>query len=324
MSRTTPDPELVRAAAVLEHPEAEVETPSSPPRLRWRLPLALFLATIATTTLARGVAYSATLLAILVAHEMGHYVVARRAGVPASLPHFIPLPPFLGGLGTLGAVIRMDDGHADRRSLLHIGAAGPIAGFVLAVPAMLLGLALSEPAPTEPEAGMIYYGQSILSWTLERGFGPPVAPGQDLLAHPVYVAAWAGFLVTALNLMPLGQLDGGHILHAALPKASARIATWVHRIVLGLGVLGGLVELLSLLGPGVGAALAPARPWVSPAFLVWGLVTWRLGVVHPPVAGSGEALRGRHWAVVVVSAVILVLCFMPSPIYTPYMAPVGD
>lgn len=329
MSGVPPDPALAEAARSLEgrRPARAEEQRgagrpapgSAPVGPRWRLPLILFLATVATTTLAQGPAYSATLMAILVAHEMGHYLVARRVGVPASLPHFIPLPPLPGfGLGTLGAVIQMDGQRADRRQLLEVGAAGPIAGFVVAVPAMVLGLSLSEPATLEPSENVLYFGNSILSWALEAAWGPDLGPGEDLVAHPVYVAAWAGFLVTALNLLPMGQLDGGHVLHAAMPSRSARIARRLQRVLIGLGLAGLAVVLAPVLSSDLGAALAPLRAWLSPGLLVWAALAGWLGVEHPPAAESGRRLTPAHWALVGLAAVILGLCFMPSPVYTPY------
>ena len=317
-----PTAELERAVSAL----GEGARPAGPPRdgaqarrrPGWLLPAGLFLLTAVTTTWAQGPAYSVTLLAILLAHEMGHYLTAKRERVPASLPHFIPLPPILGfGLGTLGAVIRMDGSRADRRQLLEIGAAGPIAGFLVAVPAMILGLRWSQPTVVGPDEPLLYFGGSILSTALEAWFGPPLAPDQELLAHPVYIAAWAGFLVTALNLLPMGQLDGGHVLHAAFPRSSHRIARRLHRALVVLGLLGLAVVLSPELDPELGAALAPLRPWVSPGLLVWALLAGWLGIEHPPAPEPRRPIRWPQWVLMVLSAVILVLCFMPSPVYTP-------
>src|SRR5687767_10451671 len=190
------------------------------PRLRQVIrPLLLFLATIGTTCWALGVSGGLVLMAILAAHEMGHYLVARRFGVPASLPHFIPLPPiFL--LGTLGAVISMRTDKATRNQLMAIGAAGPIAGFVIAVPAMIAGVMLSDVVPIE--GPVTFLGDSMLSWAMVELLAPPRPPGTDLWAHSLLIGAWGGFLVTAINLIPLGQLDGGHVLYAFSPRRSER------------------------------------------------------------------------------------------------------
>jgi membrane-associated protease RseP (regulator of RpoE activity) len=292
---------------------------STPDRLRsWGLPLALFALTALTTTLAQGPAYALTLLSILVAHEMGHFLVAKRLGVSASPPHFIPLPPLPGvfSLGTLGAVIRMDDRRASRRQLLRIGAAGPLAGFVVAVPAMVLGLEWSEPAALEAGEGLLFFGSSLLSAALEAGLGPEVPPGQEIVAHPVYIAAWAGFLVTALNLLPMGQLDGGHVLHALAPNRSGAWARGLHRALLVLGVLGLVVVLTEQVDLELAHALAFLRPWLSPGLLVWAaLVAW-IGVEHPPVPAPETPLRRFDLLLAAACAAVLVACFTPSPIYT--------
>ena len=242
---------------------------------RTGLAAVLFLATIGTTVAANGVAYSATLLSILVAHEMGHYVVARRLGAPATLPLFIPVPPAWLPLGTLGAVIQMEEPEgSDRRKLLAVGASGPIAGFVVAVPAMMLGLALSEPGAPEAAEELVYFGDSLLSWALQAWVAPPLAPGMELMAHPVFVAAWAGFLVTALNLLPMGQLDGGHILRAAVPERAGRIARGVFWTLVTAGTLGLLVHFSDLISAPLGQSLAFLRPWLSPGLAVWAGLAW--------------------------------------------------
>lgn len=280
------------------------------------VPILLFLATAATTTWAQGPAYAVTLLSILVAHEMGHYVAARMQGVQASLPYFIPVPPFLGFfLGTMGAVIAMEEQQANRRQLLLIGAAGPIAGFLIAVPAMILGLVWSTPVSTDPSE-LATFGQSILSYFLESSFGPPLKEDETLLAHPVYIAAWAGFLVTALNLLPMGQFDGGHVLYALHPTGSQFVARRVFAALFWVGLGGLAVQALSLseMEPIVG----PLRAWVSPAMLVWALLGRFLGLNHPPVP-EGPPLRGRDYVLAALCGIILLACFMPSPLY--YLSP---
>lgn len=291
----------------------------------WRWPLVLFLLTALTTTWAQGpgasatwqqgAAYSVTLLSILVAHEMGHFVTARRYGMPASPPHFIPLPLFLG---TLGAVIRMDGRGADRGQLLTVGAAGPLAGFIVAVPAMLLGLSWSTPTAigADQQGGVLYFGYSLLSWALEHWLGPELGPGQELIAHPVYIAAWAGFLVTALNLLPMGQLDGGHVVHALWPESSARVAYLVQRTLAVVGLLGLVVVSASAVDPQLGVSLNFMRPWLSPSLLFWALLVGWMGLEHPPVSRSERPPRGGHWVLAGACAVVLALSFMPSPLYS--------
>lgn len=287
-------------------------------RLQWRLPAVLVVLTALSTTAAQGPAYAVTLLAILGAHEMGHYLTARRFGVPTSLPHFIPLPPLPAfSLGTLGAVIRMDGARADRRQLLAIGAAGPIAGFLVAVPALMVGLLLSEPASIDPTGGVLFFGSSLLSWALETLLAPPLGPGEDLIAHPVYVAAWAGILVTALNLLPMGQLDGGHIVHAIAPQASTRVARAVHRGLVVLGLSGVAVTATELIDLELAHRVAFLRPWLSPGLLVWALLAGWMGLSHPPTSDDATPLRPRDGALAALAGLILILCFMPSPIHAP-------
>ncbi len=171
-----------------------------------------------------GLAFTASLLAILVSHELGHFVVARRLGVSVTLPYLIPFP--LSPFGTMGAVIRMKGVPSNKRAMLLIGAAGPLAGLVVAVPVLVLGLALSHVEPLPPSEYMIE-GNSLLYVALKYLMFGRVLPsgGEDVMIHPVAFAGWAGLLVTALNLMPAGQLDGGHIVNALL-GSRARYLSW--------------------------------------------------------------------------------------------------
>lgn len=174
-----------------------------------------------------GLPFAASLMAILTAHEFGHYLTARRLGSPTSLPYFIPMP--VGPFGTLGAFITMGSPPRNRRHLLAIGAAGPVAGLVLAVPLLWLGLSLSHVASIPATGGYTEMGSSLLlsGMTLLR-FGRLLpSGGQDLFLHQIAFAGWAGLLVTALNLIPAGQLDGGHIMYALLGRKGARVVTWI-------------------------------------------------------------------------------------------------
>jgi membrane-associated protease RseP (regulator of RpoE activity) len=177
-----------------------------------------------------GAEFAGALLLILLAHELGHYIAARLYGVDASLPFFIPLP-FLSPFGTMGAVIRMRGTIPSRKALLDIGAAGPLAGLVFAIPLYAWGIRHSPVVPFDPSLDGTF-GESLLSRALDAAFGPNVPDGSVVLASPVLLAAWAGLFVTMLNLIPIGQLDGGHVAYALLGKRQDRAAVVVHRALL--------------------------------------------------------------------------------------------
>lgn len=233
--------------------EAAVE--SSPPSAKpaeWRTNLVLFLATVASVfftgvatqggggaagylarePLVRGGQFAATILAILVAHEMGHYVAARLHKVDASLPYFIPMP-LLSPFGTMGAVIRMRGVIPTRRALLDIGASGPIAGLCLAIPLYIWGASHSHLVPiTAPGEGSVQLGESVLMKVLDHVFAPAKPDGMDLELSPIAFGAWGGMFVTMINLLPVGQLDGGHVAYALFGPKQDRYAQFVHRSML--------------------------------------------------------------------------------------------
>ncbi len=255
----------------------------------WWLNVLLFVLACATTTLVGGPAYAAVLMVLLLFHEMGHYLQARRYRVPVTLPYFIPvpLPPF----GTMGAVIRMNQMGVDRARLFDIGVTGPLAGLVVAIPATLWGLAHSQVVATEALRGStIQLGDSIFFAALSRLVIGPVPPGQDILLHPVAFAGWAGLFVTALNLLPVGQLDGGHVLYALLGRRSHAVA---------------LV---------VAAAFALTAILVNPGWTLMVLVVILTGIRHPPTADDTVPLgRTRRWIGIAV-LVFFVLSFTPDPL----------
>src|SRR5262252_5185317 len=168
------------------------------------LHLGLFVACIVTTWVAGGPYFAGTLMGILVCHEAGHYIVGRRHGVPVSLPYFIPLPPGIT-LGTLGAVIRMDKPITDRNALFDVGASGPIAGLVVAIPLLAIGLCLSHVAPIPASADQGLEGNSILYALLKYAVFGRWLPGDgvDVDLHPMAFAGWVGLLITMINLMPI-------------------------------------------------------------------------------------------------------------------------
>jgi len=190
-------------------------------RKTW-LHVLLFVLTIGTTTLAAGPIYSASVLSILTAHEFGHYFAARYHRVPATLPYFIPFPSILG---TLGAVIRMSPYIPNRRALFDIAAAGPIAGLVVAFPLSLVGIFLSHHVPTPDEAERwISLGDPLIFRAMQWLIFGPQPEEMELLLHPIAFAGWVGLFVTALNLLPISQLDGGHINYALFGGRSRLVA----------------------------------------------------------------------------------------------------
>jgi len=270
----------------------------------------------AASVLRHGWPYAAALLGILGTHEMGHSLLARRHDVDATLPFFISGPPFPLGVGTFGAVIRIRSRLPSRRAALDVGLAGPLAGLAVAVPLLVWGLAhstlmdvgqLPAPGPASaldlflawfrdapdavPDGRALRMGDSLLTWGLQRlGWGELPA-GQDLLLHPVALAGWLGLLVTALNLFPLGQLDGGHGTYALLGHERAlrlsRLVSW------------------GLLACGL---------FLSASWLVWwGLTRFLVGLGHPP-SWDERPLDPARRAVAIAGLVLFVLCFVPVPI----------
>jgi len=310
------------------------------PARRRRFPalnVALFLVTVATTvvvplvpgvTAARvlheGVPFSAGLIAILFCHEMGHYILARAWSVDTTLPFFIPAPI---GIGTFGAVIRIRSAIPSRRAVLDIGAAGPIAGFAVAVPLYLWGLVHSSVGAVEspshdafgsplaiflaelrgehplaaiwgalrgeaPPTGstLLQMGDSLVTWVMQRWVHGPLPAGHDVLLHPVASAAWFGLFVTTLNLMPIGQLDGGHVLYGLLGRRgahlSSRLVSW------GLFLCG---------------------LFLSWNWLVWWLLTRAVGLRHPPALVEEPLTPGRR-AVAILCLLLFAATFIPVPI----------
>jgi membrane-associated protease RseP (regulator of RpoE activity) len=239
-----------------------------------------------------GLWYSGTILAILGAHELGHYFACRYYDVDASLPFFIPMPLVL--TGTLGAVIRIREPIPSKRMLFDIGIAGPIAGFVLAVPALALGLWLSHVSLIPPNyVDDVLGAPLILQWLFWFFWGNPPA-GYTLVVHPMVFAAWFGFLATALNLFPIGQLDGGHIAYAVLGRKSSTVTL----------VTVGIAIFLSL--------------FVSVTWVVWTLVTIAMllafGRHHPRTFDEAMPLDGKRLLLAAFAVVMFILSFTPTPI----------
>ena len=235
-----------------------------------------------------GLAFSIPALTILLCHEMGHYVACRIYGIPCTPPYFLPVPI---NFGTFGAFIRIKAPIHGKRQLFDVGIAGPLAGFVALVPFLLYGIAKSQPAPLAATGGegILYLGHCLAIELATWAFHGRLAPGMVLNLHPVAMAAWLGLFATSLNLLPLGQLDGGHILYAALGRLQRRAALplW-----LGLALLG----------------------FYWPGWLLWCVVVLVIGLFHPPVSDESLPLDGKRRALAVVALLLFVLCFIPVPI----------
>lgn len=234
--------------------------------------------------------FAVSLLTILVAHELGHYTVARHYNTAVSLPYFIPVPPQLGPFGTLGAVINMKAPPANRRQLLAIAAAGPIAGFVLAVPILFIGLKLSQVQPLPPSSYSME-GNSLLYAGIKFLMFGKLLPGGglDVFLHPVAFAGWAGLLVTGLNLLPVGTLDGGHIVYALAGEKAQRL-TW----------------------PIIGVMLLLTLIWIG--WLLWVLLLVFFGRYHAVPLNDVTPLGGAGRAIAIAVIVVFVLTFVPIPL----------
>lgn len=242
--------------------------------------------------LAQGATFSASLLAILFSHEMGHYLACRYYRVDATLPYFIPAPPlFLAG--TFGAFIKIRSAIPSRRALFDIGLAGPLAGFVIALPLAAVGV-LTMGEPIAPPEHAIFFNDPLLFRLLARLLGVPLDP--NALPNPYYMAAWIGLLVTSLNLMPVGQLDGGH-------GTFALFGARAHRLIARLAFV--MVAVLAILG----------FWWHhSPSgFLYTVLLAIMMRVPHPAPAVM-EPLGTKRILIAILTLVVFILCFWPFPI----------
>src|SRR5438093_20143 len=242
-----------------------------------------------------GAPFAVTLMAILSVHELGHYFTARHYRAAVSLPYFIPAPL---GFGTFGAIILMRSPARDRNSLFDIAVAGPLAGLAVAFPAILLGLAWSSVVPVPP-GGYVAFGDSLLTWALAYLRFGAIPPGHMVFTHPMADAAWAGFLVTALNLFPVGQLDGGRIAYALFGRHHRVIGKATVAALLAVGV-GSFFWALSTPGGDAVSATAASMNWFVWAALIFFLV----GFHHsPPLDDLSPISAGRR----VIGIICLVL-----------------
>jgi membrane-associated protease RseP (regulator of RpoE activity) len=241
--------------------------------------------------LAGGLWYSLTILAILGAHEMGHYLACRYYGINASLPFFIPAPYTM--IGTFGAFIRIRQPLRNKRELFDIGVAGPFAGFLVALPTLFYGLSLSRVARVPASFQGVELGEPLLFQFASRALWGTIPDGYSLNLHPMALAAWFGLLATLLNLFPLGQLDGGHVSYAVLGRRSRYVT---------LATVGAAVVLT----------------FVSLSWLVWTLLMGGMliafGPQHPPTLDEDVPLDPTRRWLALAALVIFVLCFTPAPI----------
>ena len=240
-----------------------------------------------------GLPFALTILTILLAHELGHYLACRYYGIKATLPYAIPAPPILNPFGTFGAVIRIKSAFQDRRQLFDVGIAGPLAGFVFIVPALIIGLQNSRE--------FIFYESVEQSWE----FGEPLlfrwaavlfytaSDGANISLHPIGWAAWFGLLATSLNLLPIGQLDGGHIVYALLGNGGHRAVSYI--------TFASLV-LISLMS------------WPMLGYLLFALIIVILGFRHPRPQIDLSQLGPGRWILAILGLLILLLTFIPIPI----------
>jgi len=237
--------------------------------------------------LPRALLFAGPLLAILLAHELGHYFMAHKLGVTVSFPLLIPFP--LSPFGTMGAVIQMKDTAPNRKALLQIGAAGPISGLVVSIPVLLVGLSLST-LSAPPSGGYMMEGNSLLYLLLKYAvFGRWLPSAEiDVFIHPMAFAGWAGLLVTSMNLIPAGQLDGGHIAYALLGD-KARYVMWV------------VLAILVVLGF-----------WWQ-GWWLWAVLIFILGRSHPQPLDDLTVLQPRNQVLAIIMLILLILTFTPLP-----------
>ncbi|MEE8401787.1 MAG: site-2 protease family protein [Candidatus Hydrothermarchaeaceae archaeon] len=243
----------------------------------------------------QSIMFAASLMGILGIHELGHFFMARRREIDATLPFFIPAPPMIFPFGTLGAVIFMGSPVKTRNSLLDVGISGPVAGFLVSIPLAIIGLKLSTivPISTIAEEEYVFTMPLILQFISSYVFSGPLDPNSIIQPHPIAMAAWAGFFVTSLNVLPMGQLDGGHIIRGLFP---------VHfrKIYFGVAVLLASIAVF----------------FVSPLWLFWVIFVWIMTRLnHPgPLNDVSELDKKKRIYGALILLLLLILCFTPAPI----------
>jgi Zn-dependent protease len=236
-----------------------------------------------------GIIFAASLMGILGVHELGHYVTARRYGMRVSLPYFIPMP--FGPMGTMGAIIRMRSPVPDRRALFDVGIAGPLGGLAVAIPVAAIGLHLSVPIPMPPALnGEFALGPSWLFAKMIRLMLGDPPTGSTIALHPMAVAGWLGLFVTALNLIPAGQLDGGHVAYAVLGRRHDRVALFIVLALFGIAVL-----------------------FMQPTWFFWAMLLLVMGYRHPPPLNDLTRLDVVRLIIGVLCWGLFLILFTPVP-----------
>lgn len=236
------------------------------------------------SNLLKGIPFSITIMLILGGHELGHYFAAKKNNVEATFPYFIPAPHLIG---TFGAVIKMKSPIKDKNSLVEIGASGPIVGFILSTIALHIGLSLSKTVPFQGEGLLL--GDSILLYFFTKLYFPAVEEGFEILLHPIAFAGWIGYFVTAINLLPIGQLDGGHISYALFQSKYRFIAYITFALIMVAGFL-----------------------WLG--WIIWGIVIALIvRFKHPPPLDNISEITSRNKIIGYISFVIFLITFIPNP-----------
>lgn len=233
----------------------------------------------------RGLPFSVTLLLILAAHEFGHYAMSRRHRIDVTLPYFIPAPSLIG---TFGAFIKMKSPIMDRRILLDVGAAGPLVGLGVALPVLIAGLAASRIGPEGPADGMVLGTSALFSFLVWIVHGT-LSEQTNLILHPMAFSGWIGLLVTCLNLLPVGQLDGGHVAYAVLGTRQKTVARLVIAVLVVLGI----------------------TAWSG--WLVWATLLLLMGIEHPPVVYEWVPLDRKRTIVGWLALLLFATTFTPVP-----------
>ena len=244
--------------------------------------------------ISQSVMFAAALMGVLGIHELGHTIASRMRNIDATLPFFIPAPPMIFPFGTFGAVIFMGSPAKNRNSLIDVGLAGPVAGFLITIPIAIIGLKLSTIAPISAIAEEEFvFTMPLILHMLSNYLLGPIPPDTVIQPHPIAMAAWAGFFVTALNILPMGQLDGGHVIRGLFP-------THFRKIFFGMAVVLPFIGIL----------------FISPIWIFWVILVWLLTRLdHPgPLNDVSKMDRKKKIYGAAALLLLLILCFTPAPI----------